>query len=50
MKILYYLSLLLVFIGVSIPITLTSKFIMSIGGILFSISFYKIFITKWFKD
>jgi hypothetical protein len=50
MKILYYLSLLLVFIGVSIPITLTSKFIMSIGGILFSISFYKIFITKWIKD
>jgi protein-S-isoprenylcysteine O-methyltransferase Ste14 len=50
MKILFYLSLIIVMIGLCLPITLTSKFIMSFGGILFTISFYKIFIKNEFKD
>jgi hypothetical protein len=50
MKILFYLSLLIVFVGLVLPVTLLSKFIMSIGGILFIISYYKIFIATMRKD
>ena len=44
MKKLFNLSLIIILIGLYLPTTLTSKFIMSFGGILFTLSFYKILI------
>lgn len=40
MKILFYLSPIIIMIGLCLPITFTSKFIMLFGGIIFTCGKY----------